>query len=125
MKCSLRATGRIGKLETGVTQQGTAIAKFTLASSYYEKDANGKGEEKTEWTPFVAWGAKAEYITKVASVGDLVEVEADKRTSQKDGKYYTNYKVSYFDRLAKKAKAAETAPAANAAPELDDEEIPF
>lgn len=129
MSCTLITTGRVGNVETRQVGERT-VTRFSVATSTYHKDS--KGDYLTEWTHFDAWNKTGEYIAKNVQKGDVVEVQAEKFTREKDGKYFTNYTVTKFDRIAK-GKASESgqaAPAAAAAaptaqPTVEDDEIPF
>ena len=126
MSCKLFCTGRVGKVDSRVTATGKEHVSFSVASDTNRKGADGK--YLTEWTNFDAWGAQAEYIKNNWNKGDVVEVIADKFTTQKDGKYYTNYTAREVSRLAKGQNSQQSAGAApSAANNVDivDEEIPF
>ena len=99
MSCLLFAQGRIGKIEEKKTLKGTPYVVFSVASSNGEKD-NDKGEYKTEWTDFTAWGKKSEYILNYAKVGSIVSVIAIKSSTKYEDKdsgkkhIYVDYRVS-------------------------------
>lgn len=122
MKCF--AAGRIGKApESRTLQSGKVLTRFSVAESTSEKDKDGN--YKTEWTDFCAWDKTAEYIRDKVGSGDLVSVEAEKRTIKKDDKFFTNYIVRDFHMLKRNKPAEQTAAANNEPPAMTDEEIPF
>lgn len=128
MSVTLIQTGRVGSVETRQVGDRT-VTRFSVASSTYHKDSEGK--YISEWTNFEAWNKTGEYIANNVQKGDIVEVQAEKLTRKKDDKYFTNYTVTKFDRIAKGKASSEgsAAPAAATAPTaqstIGDDEIPF
>jgi single-strand DNA-binding protein len=112
--------GRIGKdIEVSYTTGGTAIGKFSLATS-----TKYKGEEKTEWHRVVAWGKTAEIMAEYLSKGDPVLLEGEIRYGKyenKDGQtvYTTDINVNRFE-FVPKAKSDARPPATEG-----DSDIPF
>lgn len=94
--------GRIGSdIEVNYTTSGTAIGKFSLATS--EKY---KGEEKTEWHRVVAWGKTAEIMSEYLNKGDPVLIEGQIRYGKYDDKegitrYTTDINVNRFEFVPK------------------------
>src|SRR5579871_250791 len=81
--------GRLGRdAETKFTSGGTAVTKFSVATSRRWKDKqSGEWKEETDWTNIVLWQAEnlANYLTK----GKQVYVEGRIHTrsyDDKDGK---------------------------------------
>jgi single-strand DNA-binding protein len=87
--------GRLGRdAETKFTPGGTAVTKFSVATSRRWKDKqSGEWKEETDWTNIVLWQAEnlANYLTK----GKQVYVE---------GRIHTR---SYDDKDGKKVYATE------------------
>ncbi len=53
--------GNVGKdPEVKFTPNGTAVAKFTMATNSRYKDQGGEWQERTEWHSIVAWQRLAE-----------------------------------------------------------------
>lgn len=68
--------GRLGKdVEMRMTQNGTAVANFTLATSERFKDRDGNPQERTEWHNIVLWGRQAEIAEQYLKKGDEVYIE--------------------------------------------------
>jgi single-strand DNA-binding protein len=88
--------GNLGKdPEVKYTPSGTAVAKFSLATSYRYKDKNEQWQDQTEWHNIVAWARLAEIAGEYLKKGNKVYIEGrlqthsweDKNTNQK--KYMT------------------------------------
>ncbi len=68
--------GRLGvDPELRYTQNGQAVASFTLATSENWRDKDGQRQERTEWHRIVAWGRQAEFCGNFLHKGRLVYVE--------------------------------------------------
>jgi single-strand DNA-binding protein len=79
--------GNLGKdPEVKYTPQGTAVAKFTLATNERFKDKNGEWQDRTEWHNLVAWARTAEIVGEYLKKGRTVYVEGSLRTSSWDDK---------------------------------------
>ena len=88
--------------EVRYSQQGTAIAQFSLAVSERWKDKSGELQEHTEWFAVKAFGRRAEVVGKYLHKGSRVYVEVRKRTESWDdkqtgGKHYRD--LVYADRV--------------------------
>ena len=86
--------GRLGgDPEVRYTQNGTAVANFTLATNERWKDKDGQQQEQTEWHRIVAFARLGEICGEYLSKGSLVYIEGRIQTRQwedKDGnKRYT------------------------------------
>lgn len=116
--------GRLGSdIELSYTTGGTALAKFSLATS--EKY---KGEEKVEWHRCVAWAKTAEIMGEYLSKGDAVLVEGKiqyGKYDDKDGitRYTTDINVFKFF-FVPKMKANAPRPESTNDPAFEDD-IPF
>jgi len=86
--------GNLGKdPEVRHLENGTAVAKFSLATNESYKDKNGEWQNMTEWHNVVVWRYLAEKAERTLKKGGLVYVEG-KITTRKwqdaDGKdHYT------------------------------------
>jgi single-strand DNA-binding protein len=79
--------GNLGKdPEIKYTPQGTAVAKFTLATNERYKDKAGQWQDRTEWHNLVAWARTAEIVGEYLKKGRSVYVEGSLRTSSWDDK---------------------------------------
>ena len=84
--------GNLGKdPEVKYTPQGTAVAKFTIATNERFKDKAGEWQDRTEWHNLVAWARTAEIVGEYLKKGGKVYIEGSLRTSSWDDKQ-TNQK---------------------------------
>ena len=84
--------GNLGKdPEVKYTPQGTAVAKFSLATNERYKDKSGEWQDRTEWHNLVAWARTAEIVGEYLKKGRTVYVEGTLRTSSWEDKQ-TNQK---------------------------------
>ena len=54
---------------------GQKLAKFSLATNEYYKDADGQKQTKTEWHNLVAWNKTAELIESYVTKGKEIAIE--------------------------------------------------
>ncbi|MFO7838772.1 MAG: single-stranded DNA-binding protein, partial [Desulfosalsimonadaceae bacterium] len=106
--------GRLGKdPEIRYTQDGRAVANFTIATNEEWKDKNtGEKRERTEWHRIVAFGKLGEICGEYLSKGRLVYVEGrlQTRSWEQDGvtKYTTEIVAGDMQMLeAKNAGASQ------------------
>ena len=79
--------GNLGKdPEVKYTPQGTAVAKFSIATNERYKDISGELQDRTEWHNLVAWARTAEIVGEYLKKGGKVYVEGSLRTSSWDDK---------------------------------------
>ena len=88
--------------EVRYSQQGTAVAQFSLATTERWKDKSGALQEHTEWFAVKAFGRRAEVIGEYLHKGDRIYVEGHKRTEswgdkQTGGKHYRD--LVYADNI--------------------------
>jgi single-strand DNA-binding protein len=84
--------GRAGKQPVlTYTPAGTAIAKFSVATSEHWTDKNGQKQEKTEWHNIVVFGKSAEVMAKYINKGSLVSVEGKLQTNSYDKEGQKHY----------------------------------
>jgi single-strand DNA-binding protein len=77
--------GNLGRdPEVRYTQNGTAVANFTLATNDVWTDKAGGRQERTEWHRIVVWGKQAEIVREHLSKGKQVFVEGSLQTRQWD-----------------------------------------
>ena len=91
--------GNLGKdPEVKYTPQGTAVAKFSLATNERFKDKQGEWQDRTEWHNITCWARLAEIAGEYLKKGRTVYIEGrlqtdswdDKQTGQK--KYMTEHR---------------------------------
>ena len=84
--------GRIGKdAETKRFYNGSVKVSFTLATSEYRKDKDGKRVETTDWHNIIMWGERAEKIAPNLLKGKLVCAEG----KIKSGRWQEGEQVKY------------------------------
>jgi single-strand DNA-binding protein len=141
--------GNLGKdPEIKYTPSGTAVAKFSMATTYRYKDKNEQWQDQTEWHNVVAWARLAEIAGEYLKKGSKVYIEGrlqtrswdDKNTNQK--KYMTEVVANDLVLLGGRGEGGEGGHARGAAagnsfdqrtPEAEhapsgpitDEDIPF
>lgn len=100
--------GRLGKdPEVRRLDNGTVVAKFTLATSESYKDKDGNKHETTEWHTLTAWRSLAEIAEKYLKKGMLIYVEGKltyREYTDKDNvkKFYTEIVCSDFRMLERR-----------------------
>ena len=74
--------GRLGQdPELKYTQNGTAVAKFSMATGNSWKDSEGNMQEKTEWHNIVVWRKLAEICAEYLKKGSKIYCEGSLQTS--------------------------------------------
>ena len=94
-------TGRLGKdVDARYTQEGSAIASFSIAVGSQWKNKAGEKQESVEWVNCSVFGKLAEICIEYLRKGSFVfvagKMKTDKYTDKKTGedKYTTN--ISFF-----------------------------
>jgi single-strand DNA-binding protein len=94
--------GNLGRdPEVKYSQQGTAIAQFSVATTERCKDKGGEPQEHTEWFAVKTFARRAEIVGEHLRKGSRIYVEGRKRTESWDDKQ-TGAKhrdLVYVDRL--------------------------
>ena len=68
--------GRLGKTpELRYTQNGVAVASFSIATKEIFKDQSGNRQERTEWHNIVVWGKQAEFCKQYLEKGREIYLE--------------------------------------------------
>ena len=98
--------GRLTKdVELRYTQQGTAVANFTVAVN---RDRTANGEPEADYHRCTAWGKTAEAIANNLRKGAMVAVQGkiQNRSYDKDGQrvYITEIKVDYVKFLTPRSQ---------------------
>ena len=79
--------GNLGKdPEVKYTPQGTAVAKFSLATNERFKDKQGEWQDRTEWHNITCWARLAEIAGEYLKKGRTVYIEGSLRTDSWDDK---------------------------------------
>ena len=96
--------GNLGKdPELRRLENGTAVAKFSMATNESYKDKNGEWQTQTEWHDIVVWRALAERAEQQLKKGKLVYIEGKlthrKWTDKNDIVRYTTEVVANTFRL--------------------------
>lgn len=79
--------GNLGRdPELRYTQQGTAVANFSLATSESFTKKDGSRDERTEWHRIVVWGRSAENCSQYLAKGRTVYIEGRLQTREWENK---------------------------------------
>ncbi len=79
--------GNLGKdPEVKYTPNGTAVAKFSLATNERYKDKDGNWQDRTEWHNITAWARTAEIAGEYLKKGRTVYIEGRLRTDSWEDK---------------------------------------
>ena len=112
------------------TQNGTAVASFTLAIDNRFKDENG--DKTTSFIPCVVWNQQAENCVRFVHKGSLVGIEGrlNQRTYlNKEGNNVQVIEVmcdsvQYLD-TKKQEESSQEVPKQTAKNNVDDDSLPF
>lgn len=118
--------GNIGKdPELKYTQQGTAVARISLATNERFKDKD-EWKERTEWHNVILWARLAEIAKEFLKKGSKIAIEGSLRTRSwdKDGVKHYMTEVIASDLIMLDGRKSEKAEPAGAGP-ITDEDIPF
>jgi single-strand DNA-binding protein len=90
--------GNLGRdPELRYTQNGQAVANFTVATSERFANKSGEQQERTEWHRIVAWGRTGELCAQYLSKGRSVYIEGRLQTREwedKDGQKRTTTEIN-------------------------------
>ena len=79
--------GNVGKdPEVRHLENGSMVARFSLATTEKFKDKNGEFQEQTEWHNVVCWRSLAERIEKYVKKGSQLFIEGKIRTGSWEDK---------------------------------------
>jgi single-strand DNA-binding protein len=79
--------GNLGRdPEVKYSQQGTAIAQFSVATTERWRDKDGELQEHTEWFAVKAFGRRAGIVGENLHKGSHLYLEGRKRTESRDDK---------------------------------------
>ncbi len=126
--------GRLGRdPETRHTQNGTAVANFTLATNERWVDSQGNRQERTEWHNIVVWGKLADICSQYLRKGRLVFIEGRLQTREwedRDGnkRRTTEIVASNMQMLESRSAAGDVSSPEREEPlevSMTDDDIPF
>lgn len=132
--------GNLGKdPEVRYLEGGTAVAKFTLATSENYKDkTSGERKTLTEWHNIVVWRGLAEVAEKYLKKGSQIYIEGKLRSRQwqdKDGvnRYTTEIVADTLQMIGKKddsAGNAQNQSSSTSSPDIEqnnnfEDDLPF
>ncbi|WP_339842054.1 single-stranded DNA-binding protein [uncultured Maribacter sp.] len=81
LKNHVQLIGNVGQEPTITNlESGKKVARFSLATNEYYKDAKGEKQTDTNWHTVVAWGKTAEIIEKFVSKGKELGVTGKIKT---------------------------------------------
>ena len=111
--------------ELKYTQQGTAVARISLATNERFKDKD-EWKERTEWHNVILWARLAEIAKEFLKKGSKIAIEGSLRTRSwdKDGVKHYMTEVIASDLIMLDGRKSEKAEPAGAGP-ITDEDIPF
>jgi single-strand DNA-binding protein len=120
--------------EVKYSQQGTAIAQFSVATTERWKDKGSTLQEHTEWFAVKAFGRRAEVVGEHLQKGSRIYVEGRKRTESWDdkqtgAKHYRDLvyvdRIEFLDSKGSGNGNGETAEGASDATTVTEEDVPF
>jgi single-strand DNA-binding protein len=128
--------GRLGQdPEVRYTENGTAVANLSLATTQTWKSKSGEKKEKTEWHRIVVFGNTAEFAKEYLRKGTMLAVDGQLRTRKwedRDGttKYTTEVLARQLTPLSSRQTESKPKPEEPDVPfdekkEEDEEDIPF
>ena len=127
--------GNLGRdPEVKYTQQGTAIAQFSVATTERWKDKDGKLQEHTEWFAVKTFGRLAEIAGENLHKGARVFLEGRKRTESWDdkqtgAKHYRDLvyvdRIEFLDSRARENDRRDRAESASEETTVTEQEMPF
>ncbi|MDT7828614.1 single-stranded DNA-binding protein [Pricia sp. S334] len=87
-------------------ENGSKLAKFSIATSDYYKNAKGEKVEDTQWHNIVAWGKTAEIVESYLTKGKQVAIEGKLmhrtyETKEGEKRYFTEIKCNELLMLGK------------------------
>ena len=110
LRNTVQLIGRLGKdPEVRTLESGRMMATFSMATSDVYRNAKGEKVEETQWHNIVAWGIKAEVVSKYLKKGREVAVEGrivyhSYEGNNGDKKYFTQISVNEILMLDKKSE---------------------
>ena len=76
LRNKVQLVGNLGNDPEIITlDSGKKIAKFSLATNEYYKDADGQKQTKTEWHNLIAWNKTAELVENYLTKGKEIAID--------------------------------------------------
>ena len=76
LRNTVQLIGNLGKKPEIITlESGKKLAKFSLATNEYYKDAKGEKQTQTEWHNLIAWGKTAEIAEMFLDKGKEIAIK--------------------------------------------------
>jgi single-strand DNA-binding protein len=76
LKNRVQLIGNLGRdPEVMEFNNGKKLAKFSIATSDYYKNADGERITETQWHNLIAWGATAGFVEKLLKKGNQVAID--------------------------------------------------
>ena len=99
IKNHVQLIGNVGQEPTITNlESGKKVARFSLATNEYYKDAKGEKQTDTNWHTIVAWGKTAEivekYVVKGKEVGVTGKLKTRSYTTDSDEQRYVTEVVA-------------------------------
>lgn len=107
LKNKVQLIGNLGQDPEIITMEnGTKLAKFSLATTESYKNAKGEKVDDTQWHNIVAWGKTAEIVENYLLKGKQVAVEGklthrSYETKEGDKRYITEVRCNELLMLGK------------------------
>lgn len=107
LKNKVQLIGNLGQDPEIVTMEnGTKLAKFSMATTESYKNAKGEKVDDTQWHNIVAWGKTAEIVENYLTKGKQVAVEGklthrSYETKDGDKRYITEIRCNELLMLGK------------------------
>ena len=107
LKNKVQLIGNLGQDPEIITMDnGTKLAKFSIATSEHYKNAQGERVEDVQWHNIVAWGKTAEIVENYLIKGKQVAVEGklthrSYETNEGDKRYITEIRCNELLLLGK------------------------
>ncbi len=121
--------GRLGRdPEVKYTADGTAYAKFSVATSDTYKSKDGSDVEKTEWHYITVWRKLAEICGQYLKKGSKIYLEGSIRSyvdPKDETKKYTGIDMTEMIMLDNKKSTVEGDQAKSSQPEENKDDLPF
>jgi single-strand DNA-binding protein len=112
LKNKVQLIGNLGNApEVKNTENGSKLARFSMATNETYTGRTGKKETETTWHNIVAWGKVAEIAEKYLTKGKEVAIEGklvNRSYTDKEGvkRFITEVQVNEILMLGEKAKAS-------------------
>jgi len=108
LKNHVQLIGNVGQEPTITNlESGKKVARFSLATNEYYKDAKGEKQTETNWHTVVAWGKTAEIIEKYVGKGKEVGVTGKLKSRSYEDKAFRKIVSGTFQTKTRQAGNSE------------------